>query len=71
MVASRAALLIGSNAGRTGTNGGRYPAAASSLARANTASIIASVNRPVKVFCWLGWKQPRMVRPSGSTCSVP
>ena len=24
-------------------------------ARANTSSSIASVNRPVKVFCWLGW----------------
>ena len=32
--------------------------AASSLARANTASIIGSVSLPVNVFCWLGWKQP-------------
>ena len=28
---------------------------ASSRARARTASIIGSVSRPVKVFCWLGW----------------
>jgi hypothetical protein len=27
-------------------------------ASANTASSIGSVNLPVKVFCWLGWKQP-------------
>ena len=28
---------------------------ASSRARTNTSSIIASVSFPVNVFCWLGW----------------
>ena len=27
----------------------------SAAARANTASSIGSVSRPVNVFCWLGW----------------
>ncbi|GII77865.1 hypothetical protein Sru01_28470 [Sphaerisporangium rufum] len=48
--------------GRSGPLFGTYPGsapgqsrAASSAARANTWSSIASVTRPVKVFCWLGW----------------
>ena len=27
-------------------------------ARSSTASSISGVSLPVKVFCWLGWKQP-------------
>ena len=33
------------------------------LARAKTSSSIGSVSRPVKVFCWLTWKQPSTVGP--------
>ena len=33
----------------------------SSRARRKTASSIGSVSLPVNVFCWLGWKQPRIV----------
>lgn len=32
-----------------------HPGEASDTARARTASSIGSVNRPVKVFCWLTW----------------
>ena len=42
---------------------------ASSTARASTASSIVSVSRPVNVFCWLGWKQPRIVGPDVATSS--
>ena len=35
----------------------------SSTARANTASSIASVRRPVNVFCWLGWNEHSSVGP--------
>ncbi len=31
-------------------------------ARANTASSMGSVSRPVKVFCWLTWYEHTMVR---------
>ena len=34
---------------------------ARTVARVRTASSMGSVRRPVKVFCWLGWKQPRIV----------
>ena len=40
--------------------------AASWRARAKTASNIASVSTPVKVFCWLGWYEHKSVRPPGS-----
>ena len=33
-----------------------------STARANTASSIGSVSRPVNVFCWLGWNEHSSVR---------
>ena len=34
-------------------------------ARANTASSIGSVSRPVNVFCWLGWNEQSSVQPVG------
>jgi putative Mg2+ transporter-C (MgtC) family protein len=40
-----------------------YPAQrpVNALARSHTASSISGVSLPVKVFCWLGWKLPRIV----------
>ena len=34
---------------------------ASSIARSSTAWSIGCVSLPVKVFCWLGWYEPRSV----------
>src|SRR5215467_12536577 len=45
--------------------------AASRLASTNTAFSIGRVSLPVKVFCWLGWKLPRRITPSGmAACAV-
>ena len=52
--------------------GGASAGSASSLARARTASVIGSVSLPVKVFCWLGWKQPsRVQRPRSASAPWP
>jgi len=32
---------------------------------------MGSVSLPVNVFCWLGWNEQMIVRPSGSRASVP
>ena len=37
------------------------------LASTNTPSNIASVRRPVNVFCWLGWYDPNKIEPTTST----
>lgn len=36
-----------------------------------TAANMGRVSRPVKVFCWLGWNEQRIVRPAGSGTSTP
>jgi CelD/BcsL family acetyltransferase involved in cellulose biosynthesis len=53
---------------RTGASSRLYgkvlpgPPAAQVRARSRTASTMSPVTRPVNVFCWLGWKQPRTSR---------
>ena len=37
----------------------------------STLRSIARVSRPVKVFCWLGWKLPKSTRPSGMRAVTP
>ena len=41
------------------------------LARHQTASNMASVSLPVKVFCWLGWKDASSVRSGRTITSDP
>ena len=48
-----------------------YVGEATTRARAKTASSISSVRRPVKVFCWLGWKLAMTTGPLGTATSRP
>ncbi len=62
---------------RSAVDRGRAPARsrqvvdASVTARANTASSIGSVNRPVNVFCWLGWNEHSSTGPPATATSTP
>jgi len=48
------------------------PEAANPRARSNTARSIGSVNRPVDVFCWLGWyDEINFGNPTPNSCTRP
>ena len=64
----RSGAVPGASMGRSAR---RAQPAASSRARAKTASSMGSVSFPVKVFCWLTWYEHRIVRRSSTGTSTP